>query len=234
MEMSTADVAVLVKACGALMASDVHNIPLFTPDFINKLNTCVYPFMFKIYLFAYTSWFDCSLLKELIKSSNHKEALTLVNQFVSSLDDNEPITTYDIPEFSQLLIPLDNSGYTLLATKSINIFDELNFKVLLKIKNILVQMLEVTDHAVLLVAMQYRSSCLYWLIPNKIRKLVEDKLNEKQLELWNEGIILIKLLPINFFSHNFPMHHDVADIFNIKFGDSLKVYISCVMNRILS
>ena len=228
MEMSTADVAGLVKACGTLMASDVHKIPLFSPDFINKLNTCVYPFIFKIYLLAYTSWFDNSILIELIKNSDYNEAVSLVDQFFSGLDYDRPVATYCIPEFSQLLIPLDNSGYTLLATKPIRNFNKLTLKDLMNIKKMLVQKLEVTDHAVFLVALHHNSCCLYWLIPNKIRKLVEDKLNNKQLELWNEGILLTMLLPINFFSHNLHVQQNIADIFNVRFKDPSEVCIICL------
>ena len=227
MGMSTADVAVLAKACEALMASDVHKIPLFTPDFISKLNTCVYPFIFKIYLLAFTSWFDNSILIELIKSSDHKEALTLVDQFVSGLDYDKPITTCCIPEFSQLLIPLDNSGYTLLATKFTKVFfNKLTLKDLINFRKILIQRLEVTNHAVLLVAMQHDTCCLYWLIPKRIRKLVEDKLSNKQLELWDEGFVLTMLLPVNFF-HTCNLHtqQDVSDVFNINLEDLLEVCI---------
>ena len=61
--MSTTDVAVLVKQCGTMMASVVHNIPLFTPDFMNKLDNCTYPFIFKIYILPCISWFDYSILE---------------------------------------------------------------------------------------------------------------------------------------------------------------------------
>ena len=121
--MSTADVTVLANKYGTLMASDVHQIPLFPQDFVNKLINCTYPYIFKIYLLPYISWLDCSILRQLVIFSNSKEALKMVDQFVESLDYSKPIASYHITEFSQLVIPLDDSQCTLLATT----VDRVNF-----------------------------------------------------------------------------------------------------------
>ena len=229
--MSTADVAVLVKQCGTIMASDVHNIPLFTPDFMSKLDSCTYPFIFKIYLLPFMSWFDHSILKELVESSNYeeefvgsskyKEALKLVDLFVTSIDYSKPIITYPIPEFSQLVIPLDSSEYTLLATKSIRSFNELTLKDLADIKRLLVQRLEITDHAVLLTGLNNKSYCIYWLIPSQIRSLVKDKLNQDQLKLWDKGIVLTMLLPVDFFADK--DLHTQESIFQFSLENSVEV-----------
>ena len=127
-QMSTADVAVLSNKCSTLMASDVHQIPLFTSEFMNKLINCTYPFVFKMYLLPYISWFDCSILRQLINFGSNKKALKVVNHFIDSLDYNKPITSYDVPEFSQLVIPLDDSQHTLLVTKHIRNINELSLK----------------------------------------------------------------------------------------------------------
>ena len=226
MQMSTADVAVLVKQCGKMMASDVHNIPLFTPDFMSKLDNCTYPFIFKMYLLPFMSWFDHSILKELVESSNYKEALKLVNLFVTSIDYSKPIITYPVPEFSQLVIPLDSSEYTLLATKCIRSFNELTLQYLVNIKRSLVQGLEITNHAILLAGLHMMSYCIYWLIPNQIRTLVQDKLNQEQLELWDEGIVSTTILPVNFFSDN--NLYTQENIFHVSLETSVEV---CIINN---
>ena len=223
MQMSTADVAVLVKQCGSMMASDIHKIPLFTPVFMSKLNNCIYPYIFKIYLLPFMNWFDYSILKELAKSSNYKEALKLVDLFVTTIDYDQPITTYPISEFSQLVMPLDNSEYTLLATRSIRSFNELTLQYLVNIKRLLVQRLEITNHAILLAGLHNVSYCIYWLIPNQIQTLVQDKLNQEQLELWDEGIVLTTLLPVNFFSDS--NLHTQENIFHVSLENSVEVCI---------
>ena len=220
MQMSTADVAVLVKQCGTMMASDVHKIPLFTSDFMNKLSNCTYPFIFSIYLLPFMNWFDHSILKELVKSSN-KEALKCIDQFVLDVDYNKPIAACPIPEFSQLVIPLDNSDYTLLATKSVKSFNELTLKDLADIKRLLVQRLEITNHAVLLTGLNNTSYCIYWLIPSQIRPLVKDKINQDQLKLWDKGIVLMMLLPVDFFADK--DLHMQESIFQFSLENSLEV-----------
>ena len=221
--MSTADVANLAKKCGTLMASDVHKIPLFKPDFVNKLIKCTYPFIFKIYILPYMSWFDWLILKQLIIFSDNYVALSLIDQFADSLDYNKPVTSYHIPEFSQLVIPLDSSQYTLLATKHTSNIRELK---LLHVKNIklsLVKGLEITDYAIQLAAIHYNSCCFYWLIPNQVRSLVEHKLNQVQLELWDNGIILTALLPVGFFSRENILQQSLFNFLSVSLEDPMEV-----------
>ena len=219
--MSTADVAVLANKCGTLMASNIHQIPLFTRGFMDKLMKCTSPFIFKIYLLPYMSWFDCSILIQLVNLSNKKAALKMVNQFINSLDYSKPITSYPIPGFSQLIIPLENNQYTVLATKhTTRSIRELTLPDLKKIKQSLVNRLEITHHAVQLAAVSDKSCCFYWLIPNQIRSLVEIKLNEVQLELWKEGIILTALFPVSLCLDENDLHWN---IFNMNLEDPTEV-----------
>ena len=205
-EMSTTDVAVLANKCGTLMASDVHQIPLFTKEFMNKLTNCVYPFIFKMYLLPYMSWLDCSLLNQLVNfTSNKRVLLKMVDQFIDSLDYNELVTSYHIPEFSQLLIPLDSSQHTLLATVHIQSIDKLILQDVVNIKKSLIRRLEITDCAVQLIAMHSKSRCFYWLMPNQIRSLVENKLSQQE---WDKGVVLSMLLPANFLSVENTFQHE--------------------------
>ena len=196
MQMFAADVAVLANKCTTLMASVIHQIPLFTRGFMDKLMKCTSPFLFKIYLLPYMSWFDCSVLIQLVNFSNNKTALKIVNQFVNSLDCSKPIASYPIPEFSQLIIPLEKDQYTLLATKHTKeSMNKLTLLDLNDIKELLISRLDITHHAVQLAAISNKYCSFYWLIPNQIRSLAEVRLNEIQLQLWDEGIILTALLP---------------------------------------
>ena len=214
-EMSSADVVVLANNCGTLMASDVHQIPLFTQEFMNKLTNCIYPFIFKMYLLPYMSWLDCCLLKQLVNFTSNKTVLIkMVDQFIASLDYNKLVTSYHIPEFSQLLVPLDSSQHTLLATMHIQSIDKLILQDVVNIKKSLIRRLEITDCAIQLIAVQSKSCCFYWLMPNQIRSLVEDKLSQQQ---WYKGVVFSILLPANFLSveENILQH----DLFNINSED---------------
>ena len=160
-------------------------------------------------------------MKELIKSNNYTETLKLLDWFVSSIDYKEPISTFPVQEFSQLLIPMDNSEYTLLATKSFRSFNELTLQDLVNIKRLLVQRLEITNHAILLAGLHNILCYAYWLIPNQIRTLVEHKLNQEQMKLWDEGIVFTTLLPVNYFSDN--NLHVQENIFHVSLENSVEV-----------
>ena len=70
----TGDVIMLVNNLDKLMASDA----LFDVGLIKKMRNRPYPFTFKIYLLPFISWFDHSILRELVKFSKVKEAIWLV------------------------------------------------------------------------------------------------------------------------------------------------------------
>ena len=227
--MSTADVTFLANKCGTLMASDEYQIPLFTPEFMDKLINCTYPFLFKMYLLPYMSWYDCSILKQLINFCNNKGALKMIDHFLNSLDYNKPIISYDIPEFTQLLIPLVNSHYTLLATKHNASISEFTLSYVKCIKESLISGLEITDYAIQLIAIHTKSCCIYWLIPNQVRPLVALKLSQFQLQLWDQGIILTRLFPANFYSDDNvsqQINDNMFNFLNDNAEDSIEVCIS--------
>ena len=230
-QMSIADVTALVKQCVTLMASYVYKIPLFTPEFINKLTNCISPFIFKMYLLPYMSWFDCSIIKELIYFNNSIEALKMIDQFVDSVDYSQPIASYHIPEFSQLVIPLDGSHYTLLATKHAKSINEVTLSNLKDIKNSLIKRLDITDYTVQLGAVHSISCCFYWLIPSQIRPLVQDNLKQVQVELWDQGIISTTILPANFYSDINILQGNVNHLFNfhnLSIEDPIEVATKCI------
>ena len=215
MQISTVDVA---KNLSTVMASDVHQILLFTPDFISKLINCVSPLIFKVYLLPYMSWFDYSILKQMANFSDNEEVLRIVEQFIDFLDYSKPILTCDIPEFSQLVIPLGNSCHTILATKHMKSANVLTLQDLVDIKKLLIKKFEITEYAIQLAAIHIEFCCFYWLIPNRIQLLIKDALNKAQLELWDNGIILMALLPVN--PDGDIVQPSMLDIFNISYADS--------------
>ena len=221
--MCTADVSGLATKCGALMASDIHKIPLFTVDFLKKLVNCIQPFLFEVYLIPYMSWFNCSILKQLIHLSNNCEALKMVNNFINSLDYKKQITSYPIPKFSQLMIPLDDSQYTLLATKYISSINRLILKDLKDIEKLLIKRLEITEYALHLVAIHFESYCFYWLIPNQIRPLIEHNLTKSQLELWDKGIVWTRILPVSICSDESVLQKDINHLFSVTSKDLMEV-----------
>ena len=227
-QLHTVDIEFLADKCCTLMASDIHNIKLFTDSFIKKLFKCSHPSLLKIYLLPFITWLDSTILTELAMAYNEVDVMKFC-KFTNIIDDTKPITSYPIPTFSQLIIPLDDSEYTIVAIKMfINYNSELILKDVVDIKVLLKSHWELTDHALHLVAIDYHYDCMYWIIPKHVQHLVENRLKLEQDELRKKGIYQIILLPNSFYSVCNDFDQQVINnpfnvLYNVSLRDSVKV-----------
>jgi len=120
----------LAKEICSFMASNIHNIQLFGEESLKKMLKCEMPFLVQLYLLSFTSWLDNSLLRKLVAASENEAAIELVKKFDSFIDYSQPITSYPIPAPSQLMIPLDDSDYTVVATIHSKSLEETTLKLL--------------------------------------------------------------------------------------------------------
>ena len=192
--------AKMATLAGDLMASVVDQVLL---KFIKQLRNKPDPFIFKIYLLPFVTWFDYAILKELVKSSKSQEAIELVDQFDSCIDYDQPITSC-IPEFSHLIIPWkeNDNEYILLVTKHCKKrHNERVLRELLKIKTDLTSQWGISSHVFHLVAMCSKLNYFYWMIPTKLCPSLEEMINQdKQVLLWERGIISVAILTHNYLS----------------------------------
>ena len=198
LQLSAADVLSfnVAEECRSLMSSNTCNIPYFTDKFLTKLNKADSLFLLKIMLLPYMSWFDHSILKQLVSASQSKAADKLLQQFDSLIDYSQPITSYPIPEPSQLMIPLDDSDYTLVATKCDCDLQEMTLQKIVDNKALLVNKWDITEHALQLMAIHITRRILYWMIPKCLIPIVEDKIDDTaQFDLWCNGVIMVSIYP---------------------------------------
>ena len=177
---------------------------LFTEQWLEKVTSL---YLFRIYLLTYITWLDHSILKELVVASGSEDAQQLLNLFDSKIDSycSQPITSFPILSPSQLMIPLDDSEYTLLAMKfrppsrgdttqdMIILQDVMDIKLIMKSK------WELNDseiHRIQLVAVDMKYEMLYWMIPNYLAEVIEGNL----VHDWKSGIIMMAVLPPDFHS----------------------------------
>ena len=216
-QICAVDIEFLADKCHTLMASDIHNIKLFTDSFIRKLFKCSHSNLLKIYLLPFNTWLDNAILRELVTAYKETVTLKLFCKFDRIIDYTQPITSYPIPMFSQLIIPLDDSEYTIVATETIQCCDELILKDVTDIKEFLRSQWEITDHAIQLVAIDYKYNCIYWMIPKQVQPLIESRLNQGQQNLRHGGIFMTLLLPNDIFSADNEFDHR---LFNSPFDVS--------------
>ena len=177
--------------------SDIN--PLFTKKHLRKIKSLC---LLKIYVLSFVTWLDHSILNELVVASGSEDAQQLLNMFNNKIESysNQPITLFPIPSSSQLMIPLDDSKYTLLAIKfnppsrgdttqgMILLQDVKNIKLILKRK------WKITSQDIQLVAVYTQMELLYWMIPKCLVEVVESNM----VLDWKSGIVMIAILPANF------------------------------------
>ena len=184
----------LANKCRSLMASDTHNIPLFTDSFLSNLINCKSVFLLKILLLPFMSWLDHSILKEL--TSDNDSVAALLTQFDSLIDTDKPITAYPIPALSQLMIPLDDK-FTIVATKSSCNLENSRLNNIICIKAALIEQWEITEHAIQLIAVCTKSNYLYWIVPKCVVSVITiSSCNyENQYKLWRKEVVMTAILP---------------------------------------
>ena len=180
--------------------SDIN--PLFTEQWLKKIKTL---YLFKIYLLQFITWLDHSILKELVVASGSEDAQQLLNLFDSKIDSycSQPITSFPILSPSQLMIPLDDSEYTLLAMKfclpsqgdttqgMIILQDVIDIKLIMK------HQWKMSNHeinSIQLVAVHMKLGLLYWIIPKHLVTVIKGNLVHE----WKSGIIMMAVLPPDF------------------------------------
>ena len=223
-QLHTVDLEFLADKCRTMMASDVHKIKLFSNHFIKKLLRCSHSSFLKSYLLPFITWLDNTILIELATAY---ENLELVCKFIRIIDDTEPITSYPIPTFSQLIIPLDDSEYTIVAVKTFQNCSGLILKDLKDVKELMKSHWKLTAHALQLVAIDYHCNYMYWMIPKQVQDLVKDELNQGKCDLWIKGIVQIILFPNEYFSASdcFKKHvcNDSFIVYDVPLKDLIKV-----------
>jgi len=190
----------LTEECQKLMASSMHEVSLFNEQFLKKLNNVSSYFMLKLILLPFMSWLDHSVLWQLVLASKNEVAMRLLKQFNSLIDYTRPFISYPIPAPSQLMIPLDDSDYTLMTTKCDCNLEEVSLQRIADMKALLISKLEITDHAMQLMAVHINQKTLYWMIPKCILSNLKDKLNYDSIQynLRKGGIIMSTVFPVRF------------------------------------
>ena len=172
--------------------------PVFTEKHLQKVKSF---YLLKIYVLPFVTWLDHSILHELVVASGSEDAQQLLNLFNTKIDSysNQPITLFPLPPCSQLMIPLSDSEYTLLAikfnpprggtTQGMILLQDVK-----KVKLVLERKWKMGSHDIQLVAMHTKLELLYYMIPKRLVEVVESNM----VPDWSSGIIMMAVLPTNF------------------------------------
>ena len=185
------------EVCSKFMASDEQKIPLFSQKILNNLDTCNTYFHLKMILLPYMTWLDHSILRFVVSASENEIAIKKLEEFDSSIQYTQPISSYPLSAPSQLIIPLAASDHTVIATKYVLPGTDTTLEHIKNIKFLLTKIWKITEHSIQLVAVNETLLYLYWLIPKTVASLIEEQnsLDEIQHQLLDEGIVMTSIFP---------------------------------------
>ena len=175
------------------MASEVWRINLFSDDFIQSLSNCSSTVSLLQYLNFLFTWSDHSILRALISSSS--EAVRLLDEFDSLMDPLDTIVSYPICVFSLSMIPSEDSPYALLAIRCDKELWQCSLQYVFNIQSILVELCDITQHCLQLVAMRSDPTIFYWNIPRCVVELISNNLLEYSEYLYLQGIVEVVAYP---------------------------------------
>ena len=187
------DVSLLAETCKNLMASEKYRINLFTDSCMKHLSNYSNTSSMLQYLSFLFSWSDHSILRALVSSSN--EAIQLLDEFDSFLDPFNTIVSYPICMFSLSMIPSEDSPCTLLAIRCDKELWQCSLQYVFNIRSIVVEMCDITQHCLQLLAIQNDPIIFYWNIPKCVVDLIGINLLQHGEYLCSHGIVEVVAYP---------------------------------------
>ena len=187
------DTELLMETCKNLMASEPYRISLFSDSCINNLiDYTNATSLLRCLSFLFT-WSDHSILRALVSCSH--EAIELLDKFDSFLDPFNTVASYPINTFSLSMIPFKDSSYTILAIRCNRELWQCSLQYIFNIRSILVELCEITQHCLHLLATHSDPTIFYWNIPKCVVKLVEESLEKYGEYLCSQGIVEVIVYP---------------------------------------
>ena len=187
------DINVLVEKCQNLMASKTHRINLFSNSYLQKLKNYRSSASLLQQLSFLFTWSDHSILRALVSFSN--EVVQLLDEFDSFLDPLYTIVSYPICMLSLSMIPSENSSYTLLAIRCDKELWQCSLQYVFNIRSILVELCDITQHCLQLLAIQSDPTIFYWNIPKCVVELISKGLLQHDEYLCLQGIVEMLVYP---------------------------------------
>ena len=217
----------IMKKCGSLLASEANKVPLFSPDYANKLQHIVHAPELIQKLSPFMTWDNHSILSTIADTSNIREATMLLTQFDDRIDSSQPLTSFAIPAPSHHMVPYDNSTHTVLAVK---LDLELYHSTLQNVidAHLLIQdQCKLTSHCLQLLAVAKNNhTIIYWMIPRNVAHLVAANALQFQTHYHQNGIIQLAVYPGAVFGTGSPLNVGPLSFFNKILGDDKLVRIT--------
>ena len=174
--LQTSSSQMVYEQCKSLMASHEHDISLFSTEYLSSLKEFSQTSAILQNLSPFFNWSDHSVLHELIKACNNREAAELLQQFDSQVDVSLPITDYPVPQPIPSMAPNDSSMQTVLAVKLNTELSKFSLQQVIELRGLIQKNFQITKHCLQLMAARRSSTILYWMITKRVSHLISSKI----------------------------------------------------------
>ena len=193
--LQNCDSQLFLEACNKLYAyvSDSKTEPLFPSNYIVFLDKIEKQFKRLSFLW---SWYNCSILRALLEACNCQDGLSLLDEFESQIDLNQPMELFPIPRLSSKMAPLLSTTYTLLSIRSEQYHNQLvPLRYMRKVATILVEALRISQQILQPLAVQPAPLIMHWMIPKCIVPHINKEIHKYVNLLRSNGILEITTYP---------------------------------------
>ena len=174
--LQTSSSQMAYEQCKSLMASHEHDISLFSTEYLSTLKECSHISAILQRLSPCFNWSDHSVLHELVKACNNREAAELLQQFESKVDVSLPITEYPVPQPVPSMAPYDSSRQTILAVKLNTELSNFSLQQVIELRSLIQKNFQLTEHCLQLMAAKKSSTILYWMMTKCVSHLISSKI----------------------------------------------------------
>ena len=174
--LQTSNLQMVYEQCKSLMASYEHEISLFSIEYLSSLKECSQISAILQRLTPCFNWSDHSVLHELVKVCDNREAAELLQQFDSQVDVSLPITEYPVPQPVPSMAPYDTSRQTVLAVKLNTELSKFSLQQVIELRRLIQKNFQITEHCLQLMAAKRSSTILYWMIAKCVSHLISSKI----------------------------------------------------------
>ena len=186
----------ILNKCYSLLASDIHNISLFTTEYRERLQEIKHTHDFIQKLSPFMTWDNHSILSIMAETSNIPEATVLLTQFDNSIDLSQPLTSFPIPAPSPHMVPYDNSMYTVLVVNLDLELHDCTLQDVIDARSLIQKQCKLTPHCLCLLALaKTKFTSIYWLIPRSVAHLVTTNALQFQMLFYQMGILRLAVYP---------------------------------------
>ena len=170
-------------------------IPLFSSDYLEEFKNISSAEFLKRSAFLWT-WNNHSILRALLEASNCQDGITMLDEFESHIDTNQPMELFPIPPPSVKMAPSSSSAYTILSIRCECDQNKLtSLQYVNDVAESMIQKFGFSQHSLQLLATQANPLMLYWVIPKSIVPLISEGVEEYLDFLKAKGLSEIAIHP---------------------------------------